>query len=166
MRDEIRRQVEYELMMRDKNGNYMLPAAIALLLFLAGGMSMLLVPAEAEGEDAALVGMFMALAWLPVMLYQSMFTRTTEKLKGISVFKKYRIIPVTRRQLLLGKTVLITRFVIRCTLAFWLLNWFIRLLSGRSLLCIGAYIPVLVMLTVYLIQILVLWMNALLKLGR
>ena len=155
MREDIKEAMEYELLVRRNVAGYMTPLIIGFFLFLAGILAM--IPIAIEDGDLYFFLWFFIMAYLGIHLYKQMSVRIPENSKVTNTFSKYRLIPVKKSTLLKGKAALLTRFVLRCTIVFLMLNWGIRLLAGFELLCIEAFLPLAAMIVIYAVELTALW---------
>lgn len=152
MKEHVRKTVEYELMVRRTVSNSMIPIAIGFLLFLAGIVAIIPIPIQDGGFP--IYGFYGIMNLAAMDMYMKMLMNVMEQGKAVNVFTKYTLVPVKKEFLIIGKRALLTRFISRCTVVFQLINLAVRLLAKFPLLCLEAWMPTLVMVVIYMIELL------------
>lgn len=147
MKEDVRQAVEYELLLRSKISNSMLPVGIGLMVVIAGFLAM--IPLDISDGAGVVYLYFIILIGASMDFYLKLFLLAGENKKSVNVYKKFRMIPVSQDFLIKGKVFLLTRFAIRCTIVYQLLHLGMRLIAGKKILCVEAFMVTIIMVVIY-----------------
>lgn len=150
MKADVKRAVDYELLLRSKMMDSMVPIEIGFLVVMAGFLA--IIPYNLKEGDAPVFIFFILLACGAMDSYMKVFVQTWENKEAVNVYTKFRMIPVSKDFLIRGQVFLFTRFAIRCTLVWQFLQLCMRRLAGMKLLCVETFMITIVMAAIYLLE--------------